>query len=562
MTQLLKPAWISFKRTVSPGNKKNRLKVIGIALLAAGFFAVEYIFFSRMLVYFSKTELIGQLLIEKMLYMANFIFFAMLIFSNIITSISTYYTSDDLPLILSTPRTLEEFFYARLIHTAIRSSWMVILFGMPLYIAYGTVLGGNFIYYMLLFAGLLAFVFIASSAGVIFTMISTYILPARRFRELMLFISLIVFLGAYIGFRMIRPERFLNPQKFENVIGYISALRSSQSMLLPSTWFSSSLMSAIYHAYSNVLRGLLPLVGTASGITAVGVFATYLFYRNGMTKAQESKNAKFDRNGLMYRILHSVTSRGTVFVNAVIKKDILSFFRDASQWSQLLLLLALVLVYVYNFTALPLNTIQFPTMYIKNLIAFFNLGLAAFVITAIAARFAFPAVSLEGRALWLIKVSPNELSELIRAKILYNLIPLLVVAAALIFFTNHVLGVFKYIMYLSVITMLVLTVAITNIGVGLGAIYPKYHYENVADIAMGFGGFMFMIISLGITAVVLLIQAVPTYRVMKEFAFPSGLMFYDYVWISLLYLLSGAVIVYPALYVREKALKAIKITEG
>ncbi len=562
MMKLLVPSFLSLKRTLSLGRKKNRMKIIGISLLAAGFFTGEYLFIARMLVYFSKTEIIGQLLIERMLSMANFIFFAMLIFSNIITSISTYYTADDLVLIMSTPTTFEEFFYGRLLHTVIKSSWMVLLFGLPIYIAYGTILGGGFLYYLFMVTGLLAFVFIASSAGVILTMIATYVLPARRFRELMLFLSLIIFIGLYIGFRVIRPERFLNPQRFENVMGYLSTLRSSQSSILPSTWFSSALMSSLSHAYAHALHMLVPLIGTAMGITVTGVFATYLFYRSGLTKAQESKNARLNKKGILYRGLEAITGRGPLFIRAIIKKDVLSFFRDASQWSQLLLLGALVLVYVYNFTALPLKNIPFPTIYLKNIVAFFNLGLAAFVITSISARFAFPSVSLEGRALWLIKVSPNDISELIRAKILYNLAPLLVVAAALVFFTNHVLGVFNYIMYLSMITMLLLTVAITNMGVGFGAIYPKYHYENVADIAMGFGGLVFMIVSLGVTMIVLFIEAIPTYKIMKEFAFPTGLNFYAYVWISLLYLLSISIIVYPALYIRAKALEAIKITEG
>ncbi len=561
MMNLLAPSFLSLKRSLTAG-RKHRMKLIGIVLMAAVFFTLEYLFFRRMLVYFSTTELIGQMLIEKMLGMANFIFFAMLIFSNIITSISTFYTADDIPLIMSTPITFEEFFYGRLLQTVIKSSWMVLLFGLPVYIAYGTVLGGSALYYAITFTGLVAFIFIASCTGILVTMVATYVLPARRFRELMLFLSLIVFIVIYIGFRIIRPERFLNPQKFETVMGYMSTLRSSQSMLLPSTWFSSAALFSLSREYAGMVRMLLPLVGTALGMTAAGVVATYLFYRSGLSKAQESKNAHLAKKGLAYRALERVTGRGSLFIRAIIRKDVLSFFRDASQWTQLLLLGALILVYVYNFTAIPLKAIPFPTMYLKNIVAFFNLGLAAFVITSISARFAFPSVSLEGRALWLIKVSPNDISELIRAKILYNLVPLLVVAAALVFFTNHVLGVVQFIMYLSLITMLLLTVAITNMGVGLGAIYPKYHYENIADIAMGFGGFVFMIASLGVTMAVLFIEAIPTYRVMKDLAFPTGLNFYTVVWISLLYLLSISTIVYPALFIKARALKAIKTTEG
>ncbi|MCL4557094.1 MAG: hypothetical protein M1491_00395 [Deltaproteobacteria bacterium] len=562
MIRLLGPSLLALRRTLSLSNRRDRLKLAGIALMAIGLFAGEYIFFVRILVYFSNTELIGRLLIEKMLSMADFIFFAMLVFSNIVTSISTYYLSDDIALMLSAPITLEQFFYARLAQTVIKSSWMVLLFGMPIYIAYGTVLGGGIAYYAIMLAGILAFIFTASAAGTILTIVSAYLLPARRFRELMLFLSLVLFIAVYIGFRVMRPERFLNPQRFENVMGYLAALRSSQSPLLPSTWLSSSLMSAIYRAYAPSLAALFPLASTALGLVSAGVLVTYLFYRTGFTKAQESKSARFGGKGMVHRVMNALKREETLFANAIVRKDILCFFRDTSQWSQLLLIGALILVYVYNFTALPLREIPLPTVYLKNAVAFFNLWLAAFVITAISARFAFPAVSLEGRAMWLIKVSPNDLAELIRAKIAYNLLPLALIAAALVFFTNRVLGVFPYIMWLSVFTILLLTGAITNLGVSLGTIYPKYRYENVAEIAMGFGGFVFMITSLVATGTVLIIQAVPTYTVMKAFAFGSGLTLYDYVWIILLYLLSVSVIVYPVLYIRDRALNAIKLAEG
>ena len=40
-------------------------------------------------------------------------------------------------------------------------------------------------------------------------------------------------------------------------------------------------------------------------------------------------------------------------------KDLKVFLRDVSQWSQLLLLLALVLVYLYNFRVLDLERIPY-----------------------------------------------------------------------------------------------------------------------------------------------------------------------------------------------------------
>ena len=65
-----------------------------------------------------------------------------------------------------------------------------------------------------------------------------------------------------------------------------------------------------------------------------------------------------------------------------------------------------MVVYVYNFSVLPLRGSPLVTFYFKNVIAFLNLALAAFVLASVAARFVFPSFSMEGRALWLIKGAP------------------------------------------------------------------------------------------------------------------------------------------------------------
>jgi hypothetical protein len=91
---------------------------------------------------------------------------------------------------------------------------------------------------------------------------------------------------------------------------------------------------------------------------------------------------------------------------AIVFKDLKHFFRDTSQWSQLFLLFALMVVYIYSFKFLPLDRAAMPSFYLQNLIAFLNLGMVGFVTSAIAVRFVFPAVSLEGTSFWIIRSAP------------------------------------------------------------------------------------------------------------------------------------------------------------
>ena len=76
------------------------------------------------------------------------------------------------------------------------------------------------------------------------------------------------------------------------------------------------------------------------------------------------------------RGLGALTAVFPLQTRIIVMKEVKTFFRDTSQWSQLILLGALVVVYVYNFSVLPLHGSPLVTFYFKNVIAFLNLALA------------------------------------------------------------------------------------------------------------------------------------------------------------------------------------------
>ena len=61
-------------------------------------------------------------------------------------------------------------------------------------------------------------------------------------------------------------------------------------------------------------------------------------------------------------------------------KDLRLFFRDTTQWSQLILLAALLFVYLFNIKALPLFRGEQVPFFLVSVVSFLNLGLAGFVL--------------------------------------------------------------------------------------------------------------------------------------------------------------------------------------
>ncbi len=194
----------------------------------------------------------------------------------------------------------------------------------------------------------------------------------------------------------------------------------------------------------------------------------------------------------------------------LIAKEIRLFFRDTTQWSQLILLGVLIVVYIVNIKFLPLSG-EGITFFIVNLIPFLNMALGGFVLASIAARFVFPAVSLEGRAWWLIRSSPLAMRELLWAKYWVGTLPLLVLALIIIGVTNTLLQVSAFMFAVSVLTITMMTFALSGMAMGFGAAYPRFETENAAQIPTSFGGLLFMMSAVCLIGAIIVVEARPVY---------------------------------------------------
>ena len=74
------------------------------------------------------------------------------------------------------------------------------------------------------------------------------------------------------------------------------------------------------------------------------------------------------------------------------------------------------------------------------------MGLATFVLTAVAARFVYPAVSMEGEAFWIVRSSPVKIRTLLWIKFCLYYVPLLILTEILIVVSNILLHVTPFMM--------------------------------------------------------------------------------------------------------------------
>lgn len=521
---------------LSGARARKRTWILGGAGIV--FWLALFLLSARVLRYFQSVDMIGDVLAYHLLSMVLLTFFSLLVFSHIITSLSNLYLSKDLELCHATPAPLEELFLSRVFYTIVDSSWMVLVFGLPVMMAYAHVYSpGPGFYFTLAHTGL-AMVIIAAGIGVLLTMILVNIFPAHRTRDILMLLVILLVVGLYLLFRFLRPERLVDPDAFFSAVQYMGALRAPDNPYLPTRWTAE----VLWHHLSggpaiNYTLQLALLWSTAAAIMVIDIWTAQAIYFNGYSRSREAKSRR-PWGGRFLGLLGRLFSRPLgPDLGAIVDKDIRTFFRDNSQWSQLILLGALVVVYLYNFSVLPLERSPMRLEFLQHQIAFLNLGLAGFVLAAISVRFIFPAVSAEGRAFWIIRSSPITIRRFLWGKFVVYSIPMLVLGQVLIVFTNLLLHVTPFMMGLLTVTMFFSVMGITAMGVGLGAIYPKFRYENIAQVSTGFGGAIYMILCCLFMAVIILLEAAPVYAFFMAGVRGVPVTASQYIWIIPLFLI-------------------------
>jgi ABC-2 type transport system permease protein len=365
---------------------------------------------------------------------------------------------------------------------------------------------------------LVPFLVIPGVLGSAVTLMLVNVFPARRTRDLLALIGLFAAAGVVALFRFLRPERLVRPEEFRDLVDFMAVLRAPTSPWLPSEWTADSLLGYLSGTFE--WFPLLFLWSTAAAFVVMGAWLHTRFYHVGFTRAQEGAERKEGRG--RSRMLERLLGRAEPQTRELVAKEVRVFFRDSTQWSQLILLGVLVAVYVYNITVLPLYTGERVSYLLINVVSFLNLGLAGFVVAAIAARFVFPAMSLEGRTLWLLRSSPLDVRRLFWAKYWVGTVPLLLVALPLIVLTNLVLKASTFLLVLTTLTMIGVTFALTALALGLGALFPNYETENVAEIPTSFGGLLFMMAAVTYLAGVVILEAWPVYAYLMSRANTGG----------------------------------------
>ncbi len=512
---LLLPKWWT-ARARSTGSGRSRATRWIFFAIAGGFFWM-FVFgvLYRVLGYFRGIPEIGALLAGKLLGLMLLSFFSLLLLSNIVTALSSFFLARDLDLLVSAPVDWLKLYGAKLLETAVNSSWMVVLMALPVFTAYGLIYDGGWWYPLVALGVFIPLLLIPAVIGSAITLLLVNIFPARRTRDILGLVTVLSAAAIALLVRLIRPEQLARPESFRSLVDFIALLRTPASPLLPSEWAQTGMMSWL--TYEPDYLPFFLLWSTTAGLIVLGAALHQRLYAQGFSKSQESAS-RFKKPDPATSFARRMLAPLSIRRREMVLKEMRIFFRDTTQWSQLILLAVLVAVYIFNIKFLPLRT-EGVTFLLANIVPFLNLAIAGFVLSAVAARFVFPSVSLEGRTLWLLRSSPLPMTDVLWSKFWVGTLPLLIVALAIVFITNVLLQVTEFMMFVSIGTITLLTFALSGLAMGFGTMFPQYETENAAQIPTSFGGLFYMMTSIALIGAVVILEARPVYSYVRRLTY-------------------------------------------
>jgi ABC-2 type transport system permease protein len=482
----------------------SSLRVAGMASFALGLALSTFALFHRAFAFLDGIDVLGPVLLVRLLSLFFFMLFVMLVMSNVLVSFQTLYRSREADFWALAPLPPERVFDARSLEIGLISSWAFLVLGAPLLLAYGLGTGARAGFYLLLPPVLALFAAIAHWLGALFTIALVRAFPGLDLKRLIAVIAVALTPVAVALTRAFRIQS-VGPGSdgTELLVHALEGLGRTQYPLLPGYWSAEALRAAALGDLGRAAFLTWTLAVTAALTLLLARAAAGRWLIEGF---QLLRGVALSRPvGRRTRRRSSRPSGGPL--RALARKDAALFFREPAQWSQVALVSVLAAVYVANLRNLP-DLGRFSLW--GQVAAYLNLGVALLLVATLTTRFAFPLVSMEGRRAWIVLLAPIRRTALVGQKLLVALPVALVFGFAAVVLSTRVLGVPAEAARASLLLAPAGAYALSGLAVGLGASFPNFKEDNPARIVSGFGGTLNFLAGMTYCGLVTLLLGAPS----------------------------------------------------
>lgn len=419
--------------------------------------------------------------------------FLLLLLSSCVHAVGTMLVSKDLDQILSAPINKISIYIGKVIEVTFESSWMMLVFGVPSLIAFGQHNHANLSFYFLAFITLLPLLLIPNFLGVAIATFLSAIIPAKRMREATLFAALIF---AYFVMSIWFEPKSRNPSSALEVIKSLDSFTTNQLAWLPSSLASTAIASTLQDNLADFCKYFALIYAIGAATFLLGWVTVRFCYSRALEMARASHgllrlNSK--RAQSLQRILFPFVSQSA---RSIAAKEYKIFSRDITQAVQMMLLLGICTVYLYNFRILRADQVaENIKVWWTAILSLCNMLLGLMIVLTVCARFVFPSVSAEGGSFWILKSSPITISSVLRIKFGVWAFPIAILAGVILAAGGCAIDAPPLLLACSTLFGMIQAIGMVGLSIGLGAVFANFEWEHIAQASTSVGSLLLMVMS-------------------------------------------------------------------
>ncbi|MHC5033773.1 MAG: putative ABC transporter permease subunit, partial [Planctomycetota bacterium] len=346
----------------------------------------------------------------------------------------------------------------------------------------------------------LLFILFATELGALLALLVALLLPRRK-RLALIAVGVICAIGVGLWVFPLWWHRPTNMLSEAGIKAVMNRMAFCQHWALPSRWVSHGMLSAGRGDLRTSLFLGMVLLSNVLFLGVVSHRAGHYAYRRTWSIVQgASTKRRYRGDGVALRALGGMLVFLPRRLRLLVAKDLRTFLRDPSQWSQFLLFFGLLALYIIN---LPRFGVEDLPPHWRSLVSNLNLGATCLTLATLTSRFVFPQLSLEGRRIWVTGLLPMRRALIIWGKFFFAAVGTFVVSGGLIALSDVLIGLPPWTLAVHLVTVGCVCCGLNGLAVGLGALYPRPGTDNPSKIVSSFGGTLNLICSICFLALAL-----------------------------------------------------------
>jgi ABC-2 type transport system permease protein len=509
LVHILKFKLLTFIKFQEELSGKSLLKSLSASLIYI-LFAIGIFFFTKNIITYLLEEVkIGMFLLHRFIFVVLFIFFMTVNIGNIVVSYSTFFKTREVGFLLTKPISFTKIFLIKFLDNFFYSSSTLLLMVTAALAGYTAYFGLPWTF--IPFASvvlILPFMFIAGTLGAITLLIIMRFAASFGVKKVLVTIASVYVTATIIFYMFSSPVQLVANvfEYFPNINNYFGFLENPVIKFLPNHWVADALywissgkfIAAGWSIYLLIVVSILFII-FALLLAKNWFYKTWLVFLN----LSNELSIKKKRNVKVASFFEKKSSL-TPGREALLKRELLLFFREPSQWTHFLVMAFLITIFILSISNVDVMIMNAYNIYLKTIVYLIIYLFNVFLIASMSLRFIFPLVSLEGEAIWKIRSAPLNYKKMMLTRLFMYFSVIFVMGQLLNFVSNY-----QFSFTLTLISQLntaFVTVTLVSLNFGMGASYANYKEKNPIRVASSQGAsltFLFTLIYLVFLTVLL-----------------------------------------------------------